>query len=61
MKRYAWLAVAVILGFTAAYYFNKTISLRAYFNYNRRQTDDNFTPSYREMNGGIGGTLDIKF
>jgi predicted porin len=49
------------LGLTAAYYFNPKISVRAFYNYNRRQTDDSFTPAYREMNGGIGATLDIKF
>jgi hypothetical protein len=48
-------------GVTAAYYFNRNISLRAFYNYNRRQTDDRFTPAYREMNGGVGATLDIKF
>lgn len=48
-------------GLTAAYYFNKNISLRTFFNYNRRQTDDNFTPAYLEMNGGLGTSLDLKF
>lgn len=48
-------------GLTAAYYFNKNISLRAFYNYNRRQTDDPATPAYLEMNGGLGATLDIRF
>lgn len=48
-------------GFTAAYYFNKSISARAFWNYNRKQSDDNFTPAYHEMNGGLGLTLEIKF
>jgi hypothetical protein len=48
-------------GLTAAYYFNQKVSLRAFYNYNRRQTSDPYTPAYREMNGGLGLTLDIKF
>lgn len=48
-------------GITAAYYFNSQVSLRAFFNYNRRQSGDPFTPAYLEMNGGLGATLDIKF
>jgi hypothetical protein len=48
-------------GLTAAYYFNKSISLRAFWNYNRRQTDDHFTPAYHEMNGGAGLSFDWKF
>jgi predicted porin len=49
------------VGFAAAYYFNQKISVRAFYGYNRRQTDDQFTPAYHEMNGGVGVTLDIKF
>ena len=49
------------LGITAAYYFNPKVSLRAFYNYNYRQTDDRFTPAYHEMNGGLGATLEIKF
>ncbi len=48
-------------GLTAAYYFNSKVSLRLFYNYNRRQTSDPFTPAYREMNGGFGATLDLKF
>lgn len=49
------------VGLTAAYYFNRKISLRAFYNYNRRQSEDPFTPAYLEMNGGPGLSLDIKF
>ncbi|MGA2243884.1 MAG: hypothetical protein ABSH48_02700 [Verrucomicrobiota bacterium] len=49
------------VGITAAYYFNSKVSLRAFYNYNRRQSGDPFTPVYLEMNGGLGATLDIKF
>jgi hypothetical protein len=48
-------------GLTAAYYFNQKVSMRAFYNYNRKQSDDRFTPAYHEMNGGLGVTLDIKF
>jgi hypothetical protein len=49
------------VGLTVAYYFNSNVSIRAFYNYNRRQTSDPLTPAYREMNGGLGVTLDIKF
>lgn len=48
-------------GLAAAYYFNQSLSLRAYYNYNRRQSDDKFTPAYHEMNGGLGLAFDWKF
>jgi len=48
-------------GISAAYYFTPNISVRAFFNYNRRQTSDPYTPAYREINGGPGATLNIKF
>lgn len=48
-------------GVNLFYYFNKNASLRAYFNYNRKQSDDPLTPSYHEYNGGLGGSLDLKF
>jgi hypothetical protein len=48
-------------GLTAAYYFTAKMSLRAFYNYNRKQSSDSFTPAYREMNGGLGASLDIKF
>ena len=48
-------------GLTAAYYFNQKISVRAFYSYNRKQSNDPFTPAYHEMNGGLGASLDIKF
>jgi predicted porin len=48
-------------GVTAAYYFTPKTSVRVFYNYNYRQTDDSFTPAYHEMNGGLGATLEIKF
>jgi hypothetical protein len=48
-------------GITLAYYFNKNVSLRAFFNYNRKQSDDPFTAAYHEYDGGLGASLDFKF
>lgn len=48
-------------GVTAAYYFTANVSMRAFFNYNRRQSTDPFAAQYLEMNGGVGLTLDIRF
>jgi len=48
-------------GLQAIYYFNQNINLRAFFGYNRKQSDDPFTPDYREINGGLGVSLDIRF
>jgi predicted porin len=48
-------------GLSAAYYFNKNVSLRAFYSYNRKQSSDPFTPAYHEMNGGLGAALEIKF
>ncbi len=49
------------VGLAAAYYFNTKVSLRAFYNYNYRQTNDQYTPAYHEMNGGMGVTLNVKF
>ena len=48
-------------GITLAYYFNKNVSLRTFFNYSLKQSDDPLTPAYHEYNGGLGGTLNINF
>jgi len=48
-------------GITLAYYFNQNISLRTFFNYNIKQSDDPLTPAYHEYNGGLGGTLNVSF
>ncbi len=49
------------LGFTLVYTFNKNISVRTFFNYNIKESDDSALPGYHEYNSGIGGTLDIAF
>jgi hypothetical protein len=48
-------------GLGAAYYFNSKLSARVFYNYNRKQSSDNYAPPYLEMNGGLGLTLDLKF
>ena len=48
-------------GVTLAYYFNKNLSLRTFFNYSRKLSDDTFTPEYHEYDGGLGASLDFKF
>ena len=48
-------------GVTLAYYINRNISLRTFFNYNIKQSDDPLTPAYHEYNGGVGGTLNFNF
>jgi hypothetical protein len=48
-------------GVTLTYYFNQYLSLRTFFNYNIKQTDDAVSPAYHEYNGGIGGTLSFNF
>jgi hypothetical protein len=48
-------------GVSLTYYFNQYLSLRTFFNYNFKQTDDAVSPAYHEYNGGIGGTLSFNF
>jgi hypothetical protein len=48
-------------GITLACYVNQNVSLRTFFNYNIKQSDDPFTPAYHEYNGGIGATVNFNF
>jgi len=48
-------------GIALLYNFNQHVSLRTYFNYSTKTTDDSVLSSYDELNGGIGGMLDIRF
>jgi hypothetical protein len=48
-------------GITLAYYINRNISFRTFFNYNIKRSDDALTPAYHEYNGGLGGTLSFSF
>jgi hypothetical protein len=49
------------VGFTLAYNFNKNASLRAFVNYNAKESSDPFVAYYHEYDGGMGVSLDIKF
>jgi len=48
-------------GVTLAWYFNKSASLRTFFNYNAKQSSDPFVSDYHEYDGGFGASLDLKF
>ena len=49
------------VGVTLLYNFNSHVGLRAFFSYNTKTSDDEFTSHYDEINGGIGASLDIRF
>jgi hypothetical protein len=49
------------VGVTLLYNFNQNVSARAFFNYTTKVSDDRFTPTYDELNGGVGAMLDIRF
>ena len=48
-------------GLNLIYSFNPHASVRTYFNYTTKTSDDTLTPSYDEVNGGLGVTLDLRF
>ncbi len=48
-------------GLNLIYNFNQYASLRAFFSYNTKWSDDKFTSHYDEFNGGLGATLDVRF
>jgi len=49
------------VGLTLIYSFNQYVSLRAFYSYTTKISDDKYTPTYDEMDGGIGATLDVRF
>lgn len=49
------------LGVTLYYFFNQNASLRTYFNYSSKESDDSNTPEYHEYDGGLGAALDFTF
>jgi hypothetical protein len=49
------------VGLNVVYNFNAYASLRLYCSYNTKSSSDSVAPAYDELNGGIGGSLDIKF
>ena len=48
-------------GLTMIYSFNQYASLRAFFSYNTKWSDDQNTSHYDELNGGLGAALDVRF
>jgi hypothetical protein len=49
------------VGVSLVYNFNRFASARAFFNYNRKQSNDPFPVGYLEFGGGIGLSLNLKF
>jgi hypothetical protein len=49
------------VGITFLYSFNQHASVRAFCSYNTKSSDDQLTPHYDEINGGIGASLNIRF
>ena len=49
------------LGITLVYFINQNVSLRTFFNYNIKRSDDPALSAYHEYNGGVGGTLNFSF
>jgi hypothetical protein len=47
-------------GITLIYNFDQYFSVRVFYNYNNKYSDDP-NAAYDEMNGGVGGSLDVKF
>lgn len=48
-------------GLSVAYYFNKNFSLRTFFNYSVRNSDDPYVADYHEFNEGAGASLNLAF
>jgi hypothetical protein len=49
------------VGVSLAYYFNKNFSVRTFFNFSDKSTDDSNTSEYHEYNGGAGASLNLAF
>jgi hypothetical protein len=49
------------VGVTLLYNICKYGSVRVFFNYNTKSSDDNLTAEYDEFNGGLGVALNLKF
>lgn len=49
------------VGFTIAWYLNPHLTLRAFYSYNFKKTDDAVAPEFHESNGGLGLSFDWKF
>jgi hypothetical protein len=57
-ERTDWLNSA---GLNVVYTFNRHASLRTFFSYNTKWSDDEYTSHYDEFNGGLGAALNIRF
>lgn len=49
------------VGINLMYSFNQRASLRAFCGYTTKTSDDDNTADYDEMNGGIGGSFNLRF
>ena len=49
------------VGVSMAYYFNKNFSMRTFFNYSVRNSNDPYVTDYHEYNGGAGASLNLAF
>ncbi|AHF93349.1 hypothetical protein OPIT5_27150 [Opitutaceae bacterium TAV5] len=50
-----------ILGLTLAYYFNEYVSLRLFGSAEFRDSTDDTIPDYKNLNGGVAGSLSVRF
>jgi len=57
-SRTDWLNSA---GLNVIYSFNRYASVRAFFCYNTKTSNDEFTSHYDELNGGIGVSFNLRF
>jgi hypothetical protein len=48
-------------GVSLAYYFNQNFSVRTFFNYSARCSDDPYAGAYHETDGGVGASVNILF
>lgn len=49
------------VGLSLAYYFNQNFSVRTFFNYNAKCSDDPYAAAYHETDGGLGASVNILF
>jgi hypothetical protein len=49
------------VGISLLYNFSRYGSVRAFFNYNTKSSDDALTAEYDELNSGLGASLNLKF
>jgi hypothetical protein len=49
------------LGLSLSYYFNQNFSIRTFFNYNVKSSNDPYAAAYHETDGGLGAAVNILF